>query len=173
MPRPGAAGNEELKAAEDKAETEGGAQIVRPVPHVSGLAKTIGVLRTMLPLAQKVLPLIDGRIGTVVSNLIAPHMSPSQGLQTLLPLQQSLAKLEKQQMELRALVVGQNAALEQIDLQLEAVRKLTEEIGERQRSLAAGLEKMSREVNLIAVAGLVLLAVLLTLNVVILVHVRR
>ncbi|MGP8253719.1 MAG: hypothetical protein ACLQHF_16945 [Terracidiphilus sp.] len=148
-------------------------QIVRPVEQPSTLEKTVGVLRTILPLAQKFLPLIDGQIGTVVSNLIGPQTSPRQVAQTVLPLQEGLAQLEKQHVELRTQVAGQSAALKLMDEQLETVMRLAEEAAEEQRNLTASLEKMRRKVNLVAIAGLVLLAAVATLNVVLFVHIRR
>ncbi len=148
-------------------------EIVRPVQRKSTLEKTVGVLRTILPLAQKVLPLIDGQIGTVVSNLIGPQTAPRQVAQTLLPLQEGLAQLEKQHVELRAQVAGQNAALKQIDEQIETVRSLTEETAKEQRNMAENVEKMRRRVNTVAIVGLVLLGAVVALNVVLYVHIRQ
>jgi hypothetical protein len=169
---------EEVESEEVKSEDAGTApprrlQMVRPVQKLSRLEKTAGLLRTILPLAQKFLPLIDGQIGTVVSNLIGPQTNPRQVAQTLLPLQEGLAQLEKQHVELRAQVAGQNAALKQIDEQVETLRSLTEETAKEQRNLAEGVEKMRRKVNIAAIAVLVLLLAVMTLNVVLFVHIRQ
>jgi hypothetical protein len=168
-----ATAKEDPKTAEGKSGLGERAQIARPAPHGSALGKTMGILRTILPIAQKVLPLIDGQIGTVVSNLIASQASPREVAKTLLPLEDGLAQLKKQHIELRTHVAGQSAALKQIGEQIEVVRKLTEEATEKQRNLAKGLEKIRRRVNAVALAGLVSLVVLVTLNVVVLVHLRR
>lgn len=80
--------------------------IARPAPHLSAMEKTVGVLRAILPIAQKFLPLLDGQVGTVVSNLIGPQNSPRQVANALLPLHEGLAQLEKQHVELRAQVAG-------------------------------------------------------------------
>jgi hypothetical protein len=159
----------EPKPAEVEARPRGRVEIVRPARQNSTLEKALGVLRTVLPLAQKFLPLIDGQVGTVVSNLIGPQITPRQVTQTLLPLQEGLAQLEKQHIELRAQVGGQSAALKQIDEQIDAVRKLVEETAEEQRNLAESVEKM----RLVAIAGLVLLAAVVTLNVILFVQLRR
>jgi len=147
--------------------------IARPVHHLTAMEKTVGVLRAILPIAQKFLPLLDGQVGTVVSNLIGPQNSPRQVANALLPLHEGLAQLEKQHIELRAQVAGQNAALRQIEEQIETVRNLAEETAAEQEELAGILSKMRRRVNLFAVAGLVLLAAVVTLNVLLLVHIRR
>jgi hypothetical protein len=135
--------------------------------------KTVGMLRTMLPLALKFLPLLDGQIGMVVSNLVGPQATPRQVAQTLLPVHEGLAQLEKQQVELRAQMAGQSAALKQIDDQLQTLRSLTEETAEVQRKLTASLQRVQRKVNVVAIAAFVLLAVVVGLNVVLLVHIRR
>jgi hypothetical protein len=174
---------EELRpegVASEKPTVEGAAtkpggpvEIVRPVHRPSKLEKTLGVLKAMLPIAQKFLPLLDGQYGTVVSSLIAPQNSPRQVAQTLGLLQEGLAQLEKQQIELRAQVAGQSAALKQVDEQVDRLRKLAAETGEALQNLTNSLEKMRRKVNTIAIAGLVLLAAVVMLGVVLLVHVRR
>jgi uncharacterized coiled-coil protein SlyX len=136
------------------------------------MEKTVGVLRTILPLAQRFLPLIDGQIGTVVSNLIGPQASPRQIAQTVLPLQEGLAQLERQHIELRAQMAGQTAALKEISERIGTVRKLMEETAEEQQNLTDSLKRLRRKVNAAAVAGLVLLAAVVTLNVALFVHIR-
>jgi len=172
-PRP-----EAVATGEPKPEAAGTAprspgQILRPAQHQSRMEKTVGVLRTILPHALKLLPLLDGQVGTAVSNLIGPQSSPRQVAQTLLPLQEGLAQLEKQHAELRIQVAGQSAALKQIDEQIEAVRSLAAKTAEEQRNLAASLDKVRRRVNGVVIVAVLLLAVLVTVNVVVFVHVRR
>jgi len=171
---------EELRPAgvvEEGAETAGAnahlAQIVPAPHHSSTLDKLMGVVRTALPIAQKVLPLIDGQVATVVSNLLGPPVSSRQAAQSLRPLQEGLEQLEQQHLELRSRVAGQGEMLKQIDEQLEAVRTLAQETAEEQQNLAEATEKMRRKVNFVAIAGLVLVAVALALNVFLVVQVRR
>jgi hypothetical protein len=168
---------EEVATGEPKVEGAGTVprrpvEIARPVHHLSAMEKTVGVLRTILPIAQKFLPLLDGQIGTVVSNLIGPQNSPRQVANALLPLHEGLAQLEKQHIELRARIAGQDAALREIEEQIKTVRELAEETAAEQRGLTAIVSKMRRRVNLVVVAGLVLLAALVTLNVLLFVHIR-
>jgi hypothetical protein len=171
--KPEGGATEELRPAEAGATSRSPLHIVRPIQPTTKLNKAVGALRTMLPLALKILPLLDGQIGTVVSNLIGPQATPRQAAHTLLPLQEGLAQLEKQHIELRTQVAEQSAVLKQIDEQLETVRDLTAETAEVQRNLTASLEKMRRKVNVVAIVGFVLLATVVALNVVLIVHIRR
>ncbi|HUB51746.1 MAG TPA: hypothetical protein VL986_06345 [Terracidiphilus sp.] len=160
------------RADEARTEPRASAAIVSPVRRLSALEKTVGVLRAILPVAQKVLPLIDGQIGTVVSNLMGPQISPRQITQTLLPLQEGLAQLEKRHIELRALVAGQAGAFKEIDEQLKTLKKLAEETAEKQRKTAEDVEKMRHRLTAIAIGGLLLLAALAAFDGVLFVHLR-
>jgi hypothetical protein len=164
---------EEPKPAEAGATSHSPLYIVRPDQPPTKLNKTVGVLRTMLPLALKILPLLDGQIGTVVSNLIGPQTAARQDAHTLLPLREGLAQLEKQHIELRTQVAGQSTAVKQIDEQLATVRNLAVETAEVQQNLMVSLRKMRRNMNIVAIVGLVLLAAVVALNVVLIVHIRR
>lgn len=170
--RPEGVATEEPKIAPAGTKPRGPVEIVRPAHRPSTMEKTVGVLRTILPLAQRFLPLIDGQIGTVVSNLIGPQASPRQIAQTVLPLQEGLAQLERQHIELRAQMAGQTAALKEISERIGTVRKLMEETAEEQQNLTDSLKRLRRKVNAAAVAGLVLLAAVVTLNVALFVHIR-
>ncbi len=54
-----------------------------------------GILRMALPFVHRMLPLLDGNIGTVVSNLLTPHPQPPPQHQSvdLEPLEKGLADL--------------------------------------------------------------------------------
>jgi hypothetical protein len=171
--KPEGGATEAPKPAEAGATSRSPLHIVRPVQPATKLDKTVGVLRTMLPLALKILPLLDGQIGTVVSNLIGPQTAPRQDARTLLPLQDGLVQLEKQHNELRTQVAEQGAVLKHIDEQLEAVRNLTAEAAEAHQNLTAGLKKMRRNMFIVAIGGFVLLTAVITLNVVFWIHLRR
>lgn len=169
---------EQVATEEPKAEGAGGGprgpvEIVRPGQRASTGQKTVGVLKAILPLAMKILPLLDGQYGTVVSNLVGVQTTPRHVAQTVLPLQEGIAQLEKQHIELRAQVAGQTTALKQIDEQIESVRKLTVQTAEEQQNLTARMEGMNRKMNVVALVGLVVLAALIAVNVVVYVHIRR
>ena len=158
---------------EAKEEPLAPAQLIPAPRPVSAFGKAMGVLRTVVPLAQKLLPLLDGQVGTAVSNLIGPQVTPRQMAQALGQLQDGLAQLEQQHVELRTHVAGQTAALKAIDAQIEEVRQLAEETASAQRAANESLQRMSRKVNLMAIAGLLLLAGVVALNVILFVSIRR
>ncbi len=145
-----------------------------PARHpLTTLEKLMSVVRAALPIAHKMLPLLDGQVGTAVSNLLGPSVLSRQAAQTLGPLQEGLAQLEQQHLELRLQMAGQGEALRQIDEQLGVVQKLAEETAEEQRNLAETIEKMRRKVNFVAIAGTILVVAALALNVFLAIQVRR
>jgi len=148
-------------------------EMVRPVHKLTKLEKTVNALRAMLPIAQKVLPLLDGQIGTVVSNFIGPQATPRQVTQSLLPLQQELAQFEKQYVELSAQVTDQTEALGRLYEQLESLRKLVEETVESQQVLRAETERLRRNIKLVAIVGLFLLVVVSATGAALFVHISR
>ena len=48
----------------------------RPAAQASGLQKAVNLLRVAIPFVQKMLPLLDGNFGTVVSNILSPAPPP-------------------------------------------------------------------------------------------------
>jgi hypothetical protein len=99
-----------------------------PFEVPSGIQRTISAIRAALPWVQRILPLLDGNIGTAVSNMMGPHHRPSPPAQpvNLAPIHDSLAELQSQQLELRDQVVEQNSSLKRVEDQLEMVREATD-----------------------------------------------
>ncbi len=44
-----------------------------PFDVPSGIQRAVSAMRAALPFVQRILPLLDGNIGTVVSNMLNPH----------------------------------------------------------------------------------------------------
>ena len=55
-----------------------GRALTNPDPQQgSGLDRAMGILRMAIPFVQRILPLLDGNIGTAVSNILTPHPQPT------------------------------------------------------------------------------------------------
>src|ERR1700734_2547859 len=95
----------------------------------SGVQRAVNAFRSLMPIVQKILPLLDGNIGTAVANLIPPRPHVQQAPPPkvdLAPLEEGLAKLQTQHVGLREQVVEQNSALKRVEDQLEMVREATD-----------------------------------------------
>lgn len=143
--------------------------------QASGLQRAANALRAALPLVQRILPLLDGNIGTAVSNVLAPYpqmhqLPPPVDLE---PLEDGLAELQMQHRALRNQFLEQNASLKRVEDQLEAVRETTERNSREQEELLDDLKTVRRRVNRFAIPALGLLALSVLLNVLLYLHMRH
>ncbi len=146
--------------------------------QASNLDRAMSTLRMVLPLFHRLLPLLDGNIGTAVSNLFTPHPQATQPQQAhppldLEPIESSLTDLTTQHRDLRNMVVEQNSSLKRVEDQLEMVREATDRNTLEQQELLEDLKTVSNKVNAYALFALGLLAVSILLNVILYLHIQR
>jgi hypothetical protein len=145
----------------------------RDVP--SGIQRAVGMLRAALPFVQRILPLLDGNIGTAVSNILTPHHHPTPPLPpvNLAPIQNGLADLQTRHRELLDQVVEQNSSLKRVEDQLQMVREATDRNTLEQQELLEGLKAVGNKVNVFALIALGLLAVSVLVNIVLYLHILK
>jgi hypothetical protein len=141
----------------------------------SGIQRAVSALRVALPFVQRILPLLDGNIGSAVSNLLTPHhhAPPPPPPVNLTPITDGLAELQTQQRELRNQVVEQNSSLKRVEDQLEMVREATDRNTLEQQELLEDLKTVGNKVNLFAMIALGLLGLSVLLNIVLYLHILR
>jgi hypothetical protein len=149
-----------------------------PIGVSSGVQRAVSAFRTALPFVQRILPLLDGNLGTAVSNLLAPHHRlpappPPPPPVNLAPLEDGLADLKIQQRELRNQVVEQNTSLKRVEDQLEMVREATDRNTLEQQELLEDLKGVGNKLNLFAIIAVGLLAVSVLLNIILYLHILR
>ena len=136
------------------------------------------MIRAALPFVQKMLPLLDGNIGSAVSNVLAPHhppapLAPPPPPVNLVPLQEGLADLRVQQRALRDQVVEQNASLKRVEDHLQSVREATDRNTLEQQELLEDLKSVGSKVNVFAYIALAVLGVSVILNIVLFLEFRH
>lgn len=142
----------------------------------NGLDRAISALRMAIPFVQKILPLLDGNIGTAVSNILTSTHQPPQPQMPpvdLEPIEHSLADLRTQHRDLRVQLGEQNTSLKRVEDQLEMVREATDRNTLEQQELLEDLKAVGNKVNVFAVFALALLAVSILVNVILYLHIRR
>jgi hypothetical protein len=135
----------------------------------------MGVVRMAVPFFQKIAPLLDGNIGTAVSNILTPHPQPVQPHPPvdLEPLENGLADLRTQHRDLRIQIGEQNTSLKRVEDQLEMVREATDRNTLEQQELLEDLKTVGNKVNAFALFALTLLAASIFINVILYLHIRR
>ncbi len=147
-------------------------------PQVSTLQRAVNVLRVALPFVQRMLPLLDGNIGTAVSNILNPPPPPTPPPPPapkvdLAPLEAGLAELKTQHSHLHDQVAEQNSSLKRVEDQLEMVREATDRNTLEQQELLEDLKAVGGKVNLVAIIALGLLTISILLNIALYLHIQR
>jgi hypothetical protein len=149
-----------------------------PDPQSSGMDRAMNLVRMVLPFVQRMLPLLDGNIGTAVSNLLShqpqhPQPPVAHPPVNIEPIENSLAELQTQHRDLRSQVAEQNTSLKRVEDQLEMVREATDRNTLEQQELLEDLKTVGNKINVFALVALVLLAASILLNVILFLHIQR
>lgn len=137
--------------------------------HRSGLQRTAAAIRTMVPLVQKMLPLLEGNVVSAAANLLAPGFAPTVDLA---PLEASLATLRGELAAREIRDTEHDRAFQRLEEQLETVKETLERNAHDQRETAEELSKIRSRVALFSALGLVLLAIAIGVNVALFMYVR-
>lgn len=145
------------------------------VDLASSLQRAFSALRSALPFVHRLLPLLDGNVGTAVSNLLTPHppAPPPAPPVNLEPLENGIAELHAQHRDLRNQIVDQNSSLKRVEDQLEMVREATDRNTLEQQELLEDLKTVGNKVSVFALFALALLALSVLLNVILYLHLKR
>ena len=144
----------------------------------SGLQRALNLLRVAIPFVQKVLPLLDGNFGTVVSNMLAPAPpppppAPAPPTVDLAPFEKGLAEIQAQHRDLREQFQEQNSSLKRVEDQLELVREATDRNTLEQQELLEDLKTVGNKVNLVAIIAIGLLGISVVVNMLLFLHIQR
>jgi len=135
------------------------------------LHRTAAALRTVVPLAQKLLPLLDGNVASAVANLLAPRLMGPPAVD-LAPLETSLVKVRGELALLQDKNAQQSVALKRIDDQLETMKDTLERTALEQREVAEAVGKIRRSVLVLWLIGAGLVVVSIGLNAAMFVYVK-
>lgn len=157
-------GAQPLRPESNMRELAKGQQPVRKADAGSGLQRTAGVIKSVLPIVQKVLPLLDGNVASVLASLIAPRLqAPTVDLR---PVEGALGKIHTDQVDLRKKVDEQGVSLKRMSDQLDMVRDSAERHTLEQKEVAEDLHKLRKRVTVFAWVGLALLLISIAVNVI-------
>lgn len=144
----------------------------RPDEPSSNVQRAANALRAVVPMVQRLLPLLDGNFITAVSNVLTAHPKPAPPL-NLAPLQQGMSDLAIQQRELGDQLAEQHTSLKRVEDRLELVREATDRNTLEQQELMEDLKTIGNKVNIVALTALGLLLVSVLLNLFLYLHIEH
>ncbi len=141
----------------------------------SGAQRAINLFHTVMPIVQRLLPLLEGNVLTAISNVLTPRPQapPPPPKIDLAPLESSLAELQTQHRGLREQIADQNASLKRVEDQLEMVREATDRNTLEQQELLEDLKAFSGKAKAVAVIGIGVLVIGVALNLILFLHIER
>lgn len=137
----------------------------------TGLQRTATAIRAMVPLMQRLLPLLDGNVASAVANLLAPRMMGAAAVD-LSPLETALMRVRGDLAVMQDKNAQQETALKRIDNQLETLKEAMERASLEQRDAAEELSRTRRSVRMFALIGVVLLVISIGLNAAVFLYVK-
>lgn len=132
-------------------------QLVSRAPSrtATGFQRTASTLRTVLPHLLRLLPLLDGNIGSAVSNLLVPPapVPPPPPPVNLEPIENGLAELKTEQLNLGEQLAEQNASLQRIESRLETIEEAAAHKALSHQELLGGLKSLGSRVEELKASG--------------------
>ncbi len=137
--------------------------------------RAVNLFRNVMPIVQRLLPLLEGNVLTAISNVMTPRpQAPAPPPKVdLVPLESSIAALATEHRGLREQVIEQNASLKRVEDQLEMVREATDRNTLEQQELLEDLKSFSNKVKVVAVVGIGVLVIGIVLNLILFLHIQR
>ncbi|MGD0938139.1 MAG: hypothetical protein ABR905_00415 [Terracidiphilus sp.] len=126
-----------------------------PGRPATGFQRTTSALRTVLPHLLRLLPLLDGNIGSAVSNLLVPPQAAPPPLPPvdLEPVEGALAELKAEQGALRLQVSELDHSLKRLEGRLETMVEVADRAAISQQELLEELRAVGNRVQELTVAG--------------------
>ena len=138
----------------------------------SGFQRALDLVRGVLPVVQKVLPLLDGNVASAVSNILAPHPQSSQPA-SLAPIENALDRIQLEHRAMRTQMAEQNSSLQRVADQLEKVKEATDRNTLEQQELMDDLQRIRKRMKTYAWIGIGLLTAALALNVILFLRIQH
>lgn len=132
---------------------------VEPV-DLPGVQRAASILRTVLPVVQRLMPLFDRKAGPAdkPASGAPTQPQPTKHLAARLsaPIEETLAELRLHQHSFRLQLAEQNASIKRIEERLEKVREATDRNTLEQQELLDELKSLGRYLRITALVALVL-----------------
>jgi hypothetical protein len=113
-------------------------------------------IRTVLPILQRALPLLEGNVAYAVANLLAPLPQGSQA--SLQPVERALRGVQAEIEQLHCSQKEQSVVLQRLDEQVADLKDAADRQANHQQELSDELHSLRRRLAVVAIIGLLLLS---------------
>ena len=140
----------------------------------TGFERAMGAMRMAIPFVQRLLPLLDGNVGSAASNLLNPLPPPPPAPPVNLePIEDGLAAVQAENRALRTQVIEQNLSLKRVEEQLGMMAEASDRIVLTQQKMTQEIKAVGRKVAIFASIVLALLVIFIACNVILFLRYRR
>lgn len=142
-----------------------------PAASEDASGRAMAILKQALPFVQKLLPMLDGNLGSAIANVMGSRHGAAAV--DLTPVHKQISELQVQHTDLRGQVLEQNTAIKRVEAQLDMVREATDRNTLEQQELIEDLKAVGNKVNVFALLLFAMLIVSLLLNVTLFLHIKQ
>ena len=118
--------------------------------------RTMKAIKTVLPILQRALPLLEGNVASAVANFLAPM--PQNTQTSLEPVERALCGVHAEIEQLRCTHKEQAAVLQRLDEQIADLKEAADRQAGYQQELSDEVHSLRKRLTVVAIIGLVLLA---------------
>jgi hypothetical protein len=142
-----------------------------PLASATGTGRKLEMVRSVLGVAQKLLPLLEGNVMGTVSNLLTPSASGSISHKELAAIQETLKDLEGSNLALDGKLGEQGRMVQRLVDRLDLLKEAVDRNTLEQQELSSDARTLRKRVALMAWIGMSLLVAAVVLDVVVLLRV--
>ncbi len=138
----------------------------QPAPRPSGpsgFQRVVSMARAVIPIAEKLLPLLDGNVATAAANVFVNRPTPKPV--DFAPLEQSLEKLKGGQADLRATIATHAVHLDMVAAQVEDLHKSAEALRSDRDTLQEEVRSLRGRLTVVAGVSFALIGLLVLTDV--------
>lgn len=137
----------------------------------SGFQRLASMARTVIPIAEKLLPLLDGNVATAAANVFVQRPTPKPI--DLAPLEQSIDKLKSGHTELRGELAEQSVHLGKVASQVHALEETTHRLQSERDDLQEDVVTLRKRITVVSSISFTLIGLLVLADAYFILHTLR
>ncbi|MDE3200342.1 MAG: hypothetical protein KGN79_05415 [Acidobacteriota bacterium] len=134
----------------------------------SGFQRIVSMARTVLPIAEKLLPLLDGNVATAAANVFAPRPTPKPV--DLTPLERSIDKLKGGHADLQVQLAEQSTHLRKVATQVKTLEETAHKLQSERDDLEEDVLTLRKRLSVVSRVAFTLIGLLVAADAYFILH---